>query len=329
MFRTTLNFDMRSAEFGAPQNELYRAALDMCAYADKHGVERINIPEHHTLDNAIPATSLLAAAIGARTEQIAISLGAIILPLHDPVDVAEQIAVADHICGGRLHAVLVAGYGHSEFRLFGKSMKDRGKLMDEGLEVITRALAGEQFQYGDREVFVRPLPHSQPPRLYVGGGVPAAAKRAAKFNAGFWPMKNELIPLYQEECRKLGREPGAILPGSVGVYVAEDVDKAWEEIGPYIAHQMVAYASLSAEASESNSPMHGLSTPEQVRKSGVFQILTPDQCVELAKSRAISIAPLIGGNPPDVGWKCLELFVSEALPKIKALGEFKGEYTYA
>lgn len=329
MFRTTLNFDMRSAEFGTPQDELYSAALDMSAYADQHGVDRINISEHHASeDGYIPVPALLASAAGARTKRIAISLGAIVLPLHDPVDVAEQIAVTDIICGGRLHPVLVAGYAHHEFKLFGKLLSERGRLMDEGLEIITRALAGERFQHGDREIFVRPLPSTRSVRLYVGGGVAAAARRAAKFNAGFWPMKNELIPIYAAECRKLGREPGPILPGSVGVFVAKDVERGWEEIGPYIVHHLRAYAAISASASESNSPMHGLDTAEAIRKSGVFQIVTPDQCVELARSRSISLMPLIGGLPPKAGWESLKLFVNEAVPRIRDLGEFSGDYAY-
>lgn len=330
MFRTTLNFDMRSAEFGAPQEELYAAALDMIAHADRSDVDRVNISEHHASeDGYIPVPALLAAAAGARTERIAISLGAIVLPLHDPVDVAEQIAVTDLICGGRLHPVLVAGYAHHEFRLFGKSLAERGRLMDAGLEVITRALAGERFRYGDRDILVRPLPHNRPARLYVGGGVPAAARRAARFNAGFWPMKNELVPLYEAECRKLGHEPGPVLPGSVGIFVAEDVERGWEEVGPYIEHHLRAYAAISADAAESNSPMHGLTTADAIRESGVFQVVTPDQSVELARTRSISLMPLIGGLDPEKGWKSVELFTREAVPRIRELGEFRGDYAYA
>lgn len=330
MFRTTLNFDMRSGPSGAPQEELYPAALEMIAYADQHGVERVNIAEHHgSEDGYIPVPALLAAAAGGRTERIAISLGAMVLPLHDPVDIAEKIAVTDLICGGRLHPVLVAGYAHHEFKLFGKALSDRGRLMDEGLEVITRALAGERFQYGEREIFVRPLPFRKPLRLYVGGGVPAAARRAARFDAGFWPMKNDLVPIYEAECRKLGREPGPIIPGSVGVFVAEDVEKTWAEVGPYIVYHMKAYAAISADAKESNSPMHGLNSVEAIRKAGVFQIVTPEQCVALAEKRSVSLMPLIGGLAPEIGWKSLELFAQAVVPAVQALGEFKGDFAYA
>ena len=317
MFRTALSFDMRSAPFGAPQADLYSAALEMIAYADAQGIDNVIISEHHASeDGYIPVPALLAAAAGARTHRIAITLGALVLPLHDPIEVAEQIAVTDLICGGRLHPVLVAGYARQEFAAFRKPFHARGELMDRGLEVLTRALAGERFKDGDREVFVRPLPLSTPPRIYVGGGVPAAARRAARFGAGFWPMSNELIPVYVDACRDLGRAPGPIMTTAVGVHLAEDVEQGWEDVGPYVLHQIRSYAAISAAAGDSHSPMHGLDTAEAIRNSGVIQVLTPDQCVELARVRPIALVPLTAGLPPQIGWRSLKLFVAEVLPQI-------------
>lgn len=319
LFRSALMFDLRSADFGTPHELLYPAALEMVEYADRQGFDNIILAEHHgSPDGYCPVPSLFAAAAGGRTRDIMITLCALVLPLHDPVKIAETIAVTDLICGGRLHTVLAAGYAHHEFAMFRKSMKDRGRAMDEGLQIITRALSGERFRDGDREVFVRPLPRKMP-QLYVGGGVPAAARRAARFNLGFNPLRPDLNTLYEEECRKLGREPGPIFGRSVGTHCAEDVEKAWSEIGDYVLFMAKAYAAISADPSESNSPLHGLDTIEKVRASGMIQILTPDQCVELAKTRHLSLMPLISGLSPEIGWKSLQLFTEKALPRIKAL----------
>ena len=320
MFKTSLMFDMRSAPFGAPHAELYPAALDMIEYADAKGFDNVIFAEHHASeDGYIPTPALMAAAAGARTKRIAISLNALVLPLHDPVKLAETIAVADLICGGRLHVVFAAGYGHHEFAAFRRSLQDRGKAMDHGLDLISRALAGERSMDGDREVFVRPLPAS-PPKLYVGGGVPVSAKRAARFNMGYSPLGPDvpaLFELYDDENRKLGRPPGPRIARSVGLFVAEDVDEGWRVAGEYILHVARVYAALSADASESNSPLHGLTTIEAVRKSGIMRVATPDECVEIASSGAsISVMPLIAGLAPDLGWKSLELFAEKALPRI-------------
>jgi alkanesulfonate monooxygenase SsuD/methylene tetrahydromethanopterin reductase-like flavin-dependent oxidoreductase (luciferase family) len=321
LFRTALMFDLRSADFGISHEQIYPVALEMVEYADRHGFDNVILAEHHASpDGYCPVPALVAAAAGARTAQIMITLCALVLPIHDPVKIAETIAVTDLICGGRLHTVLAAGYAHHEFAMFRKSMKDRGRAMDEGLQIITRALAGERFMDGDREVFVRPLPKKMP-QIYVGGGVAASARRAAKFGLGFNPLNSTLDTLYVDECRKRGREPGAIFGRSVGTHCTEDVEKAWRDIGDYVLFMAKAYAKISADASESNSPLHGLDTIEKVRASGMIQVLTPDQCVELARTRHLALMPLISGLPPKIGWKSLELFTAKALPRIQAFGK--------
>ncbi len=322
LFRTALMFDLRSADFGTPHEQIYPAALDMIEYADRQGFDNIIFAEHHgSPDGYCPVPSLAAAAAGARTKDIMITLCALVLPLHDPVKIAETIAVTDLICGGRLHTVLAAGYVDHEFAMFRKSLKNRGKAMDEGLEIITRALAGERFMDGDREVFIRPLPKKMP-QLYVGGGVAATARRAAKFNLGFNPLSPNLDTLYIEECRKLGREPGPIFGRSVGTHCTEDVEQGWRDIGEYALFMAKAYAKISgSDPKQSNSPLFGLDTIEKVRASGMIQMLTPDQCVEMAKTRHLSLMPLMSGLPPEIGWKSLELFTAKALPRIKALGK--------
>jgi len=325
MFRTVLSFDMRAPEIGAPAPELYDAALDMCAFADEVGIDGIIFPEHHgSEDGYNPVPALMGAAAGARTKRIAIILGAIVLPLHDPVEVAEAIAMTDRICGGRLYTTLAAGYVKSEFSMFGKSLSDRARLMDEYLDVITRALAGERFDYDGRDIFVRPLPFSTPPKIFVGGGVPAAARRAAKFDLGLWVLQPELSPdytkirtIYEDECCKLGRTPGMIMASNPAVHVARDPEAAWEEVGPHILHLVQSYSSWASDVDTTTSPFYGIDSIEAVRKSGFLNVMTPEECVEFARKTPISLTPLISGLKPSTGWEMLELFASEVLPKIK------------
>jgi alkanesulfonate monooxygenase SsuD/methylene tetrahydromethanopterin reductase-like flavin-dependent oxidoreductase (luciferase family) len=317
MFKTSVGFDMRAPDFGPPAGELYAAALDMCEYADKHGVEQVNFQEHHgASDGYLPAPFLMGTAAAARTKKAAILLGAVILPLHDPVKIAEMIAVADLISGGRLHVVLGAGYIPWEFQAFRVSMHDRAKAMDEGVALIQRALTGERFQDGDREVFIRPLPFNRPPHLYIGGGVVAAARRAARLGIGFWPLTPDIIPAYEEECRKLGRPVGPVINGAGWVHVSEDPDKTWGEIWPHVAHVARTYAEWSSDPENTSNPFYGLDTEEKIRAAGIYQVVTPDECVALAKTRSVGLAPLIGGLSPKVGWKSLELYCEKVLPQI-------------
>lgn len=320
VYRTAVVFDMRRPDFGTPTAEMYDVAFEMIEFADKHGVGNVSFPEHHCSDDGyVPTPMLMATAAAARTTRIGVMAGALVLPLHDPVDVAEQITVLDHLSQGRSHVVLAAGYAEQEFKLFGKSLRDRAALMDHHLDVITRALTGERFIDGEREIYVRPLPRSARPSILVGGGVPAGAVRAARFGLGLWTLDDAIIPLYEEECRKRGHAPGDVIPPSIMVHVTEHPDEAWEAIAPHVAYAAGAYAALSSDPSESSSPWHGLSSMEAVKASGIIQVVTPDECVALAQSgRPLKVHPLIGGMPTEIGWKNLELFATRVVPALAA-----------
>lgn len=324
-FRSVLSFDMRAPEFGASPAELYDAALDMIAFGDELGIDAVIFPEHHASEDGYnPAPALMAAAAAARTQRMEMVLGAIVLPLHDPVEVAETIAVTDLICQGRLTTTLAAGYVQAEFDMFGRSLGDRGRLMDEGIEVITRALAGERFMYGEREVFVRPRPQTRPPKILVGGGVPAAVRRAARYGLGLWTLQHpmmsdcqKLIELYKEECKKYGREPGPIWWTTPAVHVTHDPDAAWEEIGPHVLHLVKSYASWASDVDTTTSPFYGMDSVEAIRASGMINVLTPAQTLEFASKTPISLTPLISGLSPKVGWRMLELFAAEVFPHLR------------
>lgn len=198
---TTVSFDMRAPAWGTPPATLYAAALEMAAFADRMGVDRIGLMEHHGSDNGyLPQPFVLGGGIAAVTRRVRLLLGAVILPLYDPRLLAEAIAVLDLVSGGRLQVIFGADYVRSEFDMFGVSLKDRGWLLDQGIDTILRALNGEQFEVDGRPVYVRPLPVQKPGHIVlVGGGVAASARCAARMGVGFGPMRADLIPLYQDE----------------------------------------------------------------------------------------------------------------------------------
>ena len=325
---TTVSFDMRSPAFAAPTAELYAAALEMAAYADEIGVDRIGLMEHHGSDDGyLPQPFVLAGGIAAVTKRVSILLGAVILPLHDPVNIAEQMAIVDLMSNGRLQVIFGAGYVRFEFELFGASLKDRSRLLDQGIDTILRALRGEKFEVNGRPVYVRPLPLQKPEEMVlVGGGVAASAKRAARFGVGFGPMRGDLIPIYEEECRKLGREPGNFtrpshrLPGIL--MLSEDPERTWSLLEPHAFHVVSEYAKWAAQEDNTNSPFKGLTTLEALRKSGMFAVWTPDELVANAdkvEDRGTFVfQPLVGGFPPQEGWKSLQL-LKNAIPRLKAI----------
>src|SRR4029450_6894715 len=113
--------DFRAPAFGtASTSDIYRAALEQMKWADAHGFDFLVLSEHHGIDDGwMPAPITIAASILAMTERAPILLSASILPLHDPIRIAEQIAVIDNAFPGRLWTVLRAEYRLPAFEMDG------------------------------------------------------------------------------------------------------------------------------------------------------------------------------------------------------------------
>ena len=323
----SVSFDMRAPEWGTPRADLYAAAIEMAKFADELGVKRIGLMEHHgSEDGYLPQPFTLCAAMASVTKNVGFNLGAVILPLHDPVMVAEQIAILDLISGGRVNTIFGAGYVPFEFAMFGKSLKDRAKLMDQGVDLILRALHGERFEVDGRPVFVRPLPISVPNDIImVGGGVAASARRAARFDVGLGPMKPDIVDIYLEECEKHGRPPRQYwrpVPGMpLAIHLCEDPEQGWKAIEAHAVHVITEYAKWAEQEGDgSNSPFKGLTDPAVLRQAGLFAAWTPDMLIEklpqLPARGSIGFQPLLGGLSPQEGWKSLELLKAN-LPRIE------------
>ena len=177
----TLRFDMRAPSWGAPAAALYAAAPEMCAWAEEHGGLAAVFCEHHgSEDGYLPSPFLLASAVAARTQRMALSL-ILIFPFYEPVRLAEDMAVLDILSGGRASYILAIGYRPEEFEHFGLTLKDRGRLADENLPLLRRLLAGETVIHDGRRITVTPRPQTAGgPVLMWGGGSVAAARRAGR-----------------------------------------------------------------------------------------------------------------------------------------------------
>jgi len=323
---TSLLFDMRAPDFGTPARTLYPEALAMAEYADSIGIGSVHVMEHHASeDGYLPAPFVLGGGVAARTSRARVTLGAVILPLHDPVKIAEQIAVLDLMSGGRLEVIIGAGYVPSEFARFKVSLRDRARLLDQGIDIILRSLKGERFEADDREVFVRPLPIQRPEDILLGGGgVDASAKRAARFGIGLAPLHNGLIPLYEEECRKHGREPGKIHGSGLpfNIHLAENPDAVWPQVWPHFAHLAASYAKWQSEGG-SDTPFTGMDNEDRLRNSGMFVVWTPEELLEkapaiVATKAHLNFMPLIGGLSPKLGWEGLKLLGEKVMPRLKS-----------
>jgi alkanesulfonate monooxygenase SsuD/methylene tetrahydromethanopterin reductase-like flavin-dependent oxidoreductase (luciferase family) len=311
----TIRFDMRAPSFGAPASELYEAAIDMCAWAETRGAIVAVLSEHHGAeDGHLPSPLVLASAIAARTERLPIMLAAVVLPFWDPVRLAEDMTVLDIVSGGRVSYAFGIGHRPEEYEHFGVDIHRRGRLADEKLTLLRQLLKGEPVVVDGRRVHVTPACRSAGgPFIMLAGGSEAAVKRAARHGLGLVLQTNQggLKELYENECRAHGDEPGFLqLPAEnapTAVFVADDVDKAWHELGPHLLHDAVTAATYRHGDEGVASISRATSVDELRASAGPYRVFTTDEAVAyMHAGQALPLAPLCGGLSPDLAWPYLE-----------------------
>ncbi|MYW65315.1 LLM class flavin-dependent oxidoreductase [Streptomyces sp. SID8379] len=298
----------------------YQAAVEMAKYADEHGVDTVQTEEHHGVaNNWLPSPFTFAGAVLGATRRIVVTVSAIIGPLHDPLRLAEDIAVLDLVSGGRLLTVAGIGYRPEEYAQFDVEWKRRGKLQDELLETLLRAWTGEEFTFRGRRVRVTPRPFTQPhPMLLVGGSSQAAARRAARLGLPFFPSAHlpELEAYYKEKLVEYGTEGWTMMPARTTplLHLSTDPDRTWAEHGEHFLHEARTYASWQSGDIKS-AVKSAASSVEELRAEGVYRVLTPEECVAQGLDNYV-LHPLSGGMPLEEGWRSLRLFAEQVLPAI-------------
>ena len=170
-------------------------------------------------------------------------------------------------------------------------------------------------------VGTRTRPH---PPLYIGGGARATARRAARFGLPLSLADHlpDIEAYFRELCAQAGITPFVIMPGPVNrgmVYLHEDPDRAWAELGDYILWEAVTYGGWS---SDERSLMHlpGVQTLDEVKASGRYRFLTPDQLITEVRDAEdygpLVLHPLVGGMPVDEAWKSVQLLTDTVLPAL-------------
>jgi alkanesulfonate monooxygenase SsuD/methylene tetrahydromethanopterin reductase-like flavin-dependent oxidoreductase (luciferase family) len=321
----TLRFDMRAPSWAGPAGDLYAAAIDMCAWAETRGAVLAVLSEHHGAeDGHLPAPLMLASAIAARTRSLAILLAAVPIPLWDPVRLAEEMSVLDLISRGRVSYAFGVGHRSQEYDHFGIDMATRGRVADEILAVLGPLVRGESVEYRGRPVRVTPpCGSASGPMVLIAGGSKAAARRAGRYGLGFVSQTDSpgLKEFYEAQCRAHGHEPGMIqfpVRGApTAVFVADDVDEAWDVLGPHLLHDAVTAASYRPHDDPKTSPVASITRADSVtalrEESGPYRIFTPDEATDYVRSgRPLPLHPLCGGISPDVAWPYLELAAAAA-----------------
>jgi probable F420-dependent oxidoreductase len=252
-------FDFRNpGPWRRPWREIYAETLDLAPWAEEAGFASLWLSEHHLTDDGyLPSLFPMLAALAARTRRIRLGTAVLLAPLHHPLRLAEDSAVVDTLCDGRLDLGLGLGYRQEEFTQLGVPRSERGERTDETVEIIRAAWTGRPFSFHGRhfdfeEVTVTPPPAQRPhPPLWIGGSSQAAARRAGRHGCHFLPdsaAPREVYQAYRAALAKHGHDPAAFRVGVNGyVHVCDDAVAGWDEVGEHYFYAANRYRAWAGE----------------------------------------------------------------------------------
>jgi alkanesulfonate monooxygenase SsuD/methylene tetrahydromethanopterin reductase-like flavin-dependent oxidoreductase (luciferase family) len=220
----------------------------MAELIDELGFDWVSLTEHHYSPRLMsPNPMVVAAAMSQRTKRAKIALLGPILPLLNPVRVAEEYATLDNLCSGRLIAGFLRGIPN-EFQTYGVNPAESRALLEEGLELILRAwtepqpFGWEGRHYRFRNISIWPRPVQQPyPPLYMSGKAPESGTFAARHQIGMSLSFNSL-----EECLD-----------SVGFYCAEAARFGWEPGPEQVLYRGYCLVADNDEEARQQAEEHG------------------------------------------------------------------------
>ena len=218
--------------------------------AEASGFDSCFFGEHHQdKDGFLPSPLIVATAVAAQTQRLNVGTSVILLPLHHPVHVAEDVTTLDIVSKGRIILGVGVGYQASDFRAFGVPMEHRAALFEEGVEIIRKCWSGEPFSFhgahytlDDLQILPRPFQTPAPP-LWIGASVPAAIRRAGRLGDAFVSTPSTTledtvrsVDLYRQAALEAGRQPQVVLMRDA--WVAQSRAEAEAVYGPEV---MAAY----------------------------------------------------------------------------------------
>ena len=206
----------------------------------------------YQMSSSLPLLARLAAEAG----DMAVAATVILVPLHNPVELAESIATLDAICGGKFIFGVGLGYREEEYTAFGIQRGERVGRLREALEVIRLLWTQDEVEFQGKYYQVprcapatRPVQQPHPP-IWIAANNDAAIRRAARWGYPWIINPHATVPMvaeqwakYKETLAQSGNPVPDTLPMMRELYVAKDRETAYVESEPYLAPKYQAYAS--------------------------------------------------------------------------------------
>ena len=342
-------------EHGRPDVAVVHEHFQAGDLVEPLGFDSLWALEHHFTGYAMsPAPTQLLAYFAGRTKRIQLGTAVIVLPWHDPVRVAEQIALLDIMCGGRCLFGFGRGAASVEYEGFRIPMGEARPRFVETAQIVVKALTHDVFDW-DGEFYkipatsIRPRPISHPERRFYASSVsPESAEIMAKLGFGVlmvmqneWPVAAADIQRYRDIAQSVGHapRPPIIL---TNISVAESRDEAHERAVTYLsrkfdsidAHYHFSDGHLASvkgyefygKMAKTYSKMKDASYREKAAEFYVkIQIVgTPDDCIQqIAELRSRTGTDHViadfsyGGMPHEEGELNMRMFADRVVPVLQ------------
>jgi alkanesulfonate monooxygenase SsuD/methylene tetrahydromethanopterin reductase-like flavin-dependent oxidoreductase (luciferase family) len=280
--------DLVTGEITAPHQKL-TDAVRWAVWAEEAGFDAIGIGERHAAPFLSSSPTVLLAHLAAVTSRVRLLSTVTVLPLLDPVRVAEDYATIDHLSEGRVELVIGKGNDPVQNRLFGYDLADQWELNREKYELLRRLWREERVTWSGSsrpalsEVTTLPRPLQQPIPVWHGSASSTeSTELAARFGEplfsanAFHPTKKytDLVGHYRERLAAHGHDPACatVGVGCGGLFVAERSQDAVETFRPYYR------AFLQSPAARHNDPE--FTDVEDAVERGPLLVGSPQQVVE-------------------------------------------------
>jgi probable F420-dependent oxidoreductase len=220
MLQTGLVYSIEGGK-GERADQVFRDTLEEVMLAETLGFDSVFLSEHHFVENGFFPSPLIALSyLAAKSTRIKIGPGVLLLPLYDPIHVAEDCAVLDIISGGRLILGVGQGYRPEEFQAFGRELRDRPTLLREGVTLIRRLWTDPVVSFHGKyfhaeNLPLRPQPVQQPaPPIWVAAKKRRAVELAAEVGDGWFADPITPLPIirnnrayWEQAVRRVGDDP--------------------------------------------------------------------------------------------------------------------------
>lgn len=325
--------DFRNSE-NEPWARFWEDRMWLFQQAEAMGFDYLSVQEHFfTRDAYGPSLPVFQTLLAERTKQVRIGSYLYVLPLHNAAQLAQETAVLDQLCEGRLDVTVGAGHRPLEYYAFGLDPKTRPSRMEEGLAVLKQAWTGQPFTfkgkyYDLQDIVVTPEPFQKPhPPLWIAATSVAAAARAGRHGAHLHgaAVDPEVHAAYRSALVASGHDPSKMRvsnPWSITV-TDENPEKVWQKLRPFSQRRWSFYKEIRAEMGDKDLE-YGLPPGEDAfrdfeligKPDEVLATLKPFQA-QLGLTDIIHSGPAAGEDIRGEAYKNLKRFAEDVLPVLK------------